>query len=245
MARAFLLRLGDFAMIDRFRTQPKDLERHSSVQQSKAAVRNAALCAVVAGVAWYGSSALMWLTGSGNGNAVAVKPDVIFINTHPVKPEGRQAEDSSVGERDYVKRLRRKINHYAADKESTLRSTDSYIYISTRIPERLYLVKNGHVVLESLVNTGILQSPTPHGEFHIFAKYRRKWMEGVNPVTHRRYLDPNVPYAMYFTTKGNAIHGFERKAYGYPQSFGCVEMPPDEAKTLYRLVRDGTKVVIK
>lgn len=235
-------------MVDKIRTQPKDLERHGSRQRSKAAVRNAALCAVVAGVTWYSSSALMWLTGSGNGNTVAVKPDVIFINTHHENPEGRQtsvAGDGSVGEKDYLKRLRRKISHYAADKESALHGTDSYIYISTSIPERLYLVKNGHVVLESLVNTGILQSPTPHGEFHIFAKYRRKWMEGINPVTHRKYLDPNVPYAMYFTTKGNAIHGFERKAYGYPQSFGCVEMPPDKAKTLYRLVRDGTEVVIK
>jgi lipoprotein-anchoring transpeptidase ErfK/SrfK len=121
----------------------------------------------------------------------------------------------------------------------------AYIYVSKQSPERLYLIDGGKVVFESPVNTGIHASPTPDGDFRVFASYPQKTMRGTDPVTLRPYNDANVPYAMYFDG-GRAIHGFPRHGYGYPQSFGCVELPISKARELYQLLQGGlsTEVVI-
>jgi hypothetical protein len=70
-------------------------------------------------------------------------------------------------------------------------------------------------------------------------------MQGISPVTGRTYDDSNVPYVMYFDM-GMAIHGFIRREYGYPQSFGCVELPINKARVLYDLLNGGlnTRVVV-
>jgi lipoprotein-anchoring transpeptidase ErfK/SrfK len=125
-------------------------------------------------------------------------------------------------------------------------SADSrYIYVSKQSPERLYLLGGGKIIFQSPVNTGIRAAPTPDGVFHIFASYLQKTMKGTDPRTFRRYNDRNVPYVMYFDG-GLAIHGFYRGGYGYPQSFGCVELPVYKARELYGLLQGGsdTKVVV-
>jgi len=120
-----------------------------------------------------------------------------------------------------------------------------YIYVSKQLPERLYLIDGGKVIFDSPVNTGIRVSPTPEGTFRVFASYPQRTMKGTDPVTLRRYTDANVPYAMYFDG-GRAIHGFRRAGYGYPQSFGCIELPVVKARELYGLLQGGldTDVVV-
>jgi lipoprotein-anchoring transpeptidase ErfK/SrfK len=120
-----------------------------------------------------------------------------------------------------------------------------YIYVSKQSPERLYLIGGGKIIFQSPINTGISAAPTPDGVFHIFASYLQKTMKGTDPRTFRRYNDRNVPYVMYFDG-GLAIHGFYRSGYGYPQSFGCVELPVYKARELYGLLQGGsdTKVVV-
>lgn len=121
----------------------------------------------------------------------------------------------------------------------------AYIYVSKQSPERLYLIAGGKVIFESPVNTGIRAAATPDGAFRVFASYPQRTMKGTDPVTLRPYSDPNVPYAMYFDG-GRAIHGFHRSGYGYPQSFGCVELPVSKARELYQLLQGGlgTKVIV-
>ena len=120
-----------------------------------------------------------------------------------------------------------------------------YIYVSKQIPERLYVIDGGNIIFESPVNTGIRAAPTPSGEFHVFASYPQRTMKGTDPVTGHRYNDRNVPYVMYFDG-GRAIHGFRRRGYGHPQSFGCVELPVYKARELYKLLQGGlyTEVVV-
>ena len=48
-------------------------------------------------------------------------------------------------------------------------------------------------------------------------------MEGTNP-DGSHYNDVGVPWVNYFSG-GDAIHGFVRPGYGWPQSLGCVEVP--------------------
>src|SRR5262249_61140098 len=55
------------------------------------------------------------------------------------------------------------------------------------------------------------------------------------------YSDPGVPYVSYFNG-GDALHGFIRGGYGFPQSLGCVEMPYSEAAAGYPYTPIGTLV---
>ena len=52
-------------------------------------------------------------------------------------------------------------------------------------------------------------------------------MSGTNP-DGSHYSDPGIPWVSYFNG-GDALHGFIRASYGFPQSLGCVEMPYSEA----------------
>ena len=119
---------------------------------------------------------------------------------------------------------------------------NAFILVSTVIPERLYLYENNSVVLSTYANTGISQAPTPYGIFHIYEKLQKDTMSGKEP-NGKHYYDPNVPWVMYFNG-GDAIHGFLRQQYGYPQSLGCVELPFIYADKLYHMVPVGTTVII-
>jgi lipoprotein-anchoring transpeptidase ErfK/SrfK len=43
---------------------------------------------------------------------------------------------------------------------------------------------------------------------------------------------------------GDALHGFPRPGYGYPQSDGCVEMPISNAASVFPLTPIGTLVTV-
>ena len=119
-----------------------------------------------------------------------------------------------------------------------------YVVISKKLPERLYLVYYNLVVFETNANTGIPQSPTPDGTFHVYKKERSMTMSGYNPATGMWYNDPGVKYVNFFHY-GDAIHAFPRKGYGWPQSLGCVELPLKAAKHLYHILNVGTSVRIQ
>ena len=68
-------------------------------------------------------------------------------------------------------------------------------------------------------------------------------MKGTNP-DGTTYNDPNVPWASYFNG-GDALHGFVRAHYGYPQSNGCIEMPVATAGQIWPYTPIGTLVTIE
>ena len=58
-----------------------------------------------------------------------------------------------------------------------------------------------------------------------------------------------MPRAVFFTKEGHAIHGTnEVKRLGRPASHGCVRLSPQNAATLYALVKenglDNTQVIL-
>jgi hypothetical protein len=65
-------------------------------------------------------------------------------------------------------------------------------------------------------------------------------MSGTNP-DGSPYSDPGVPYVAYFNG-GDAVHGFLRGGYGYPQSLGCVELPYSAASVVFTYDPIGTLV---
>ena len=112
--------------------------------------------------------------------------------------------------------------------------------VSEATPESLTLWHNGQVVLTTAVNTGIPQSPTALGTYAVYEHLRVTTMSGTNPNgTH--YNDPGIPWVSYFNG-GDALHGFLRAQYGFPQSLGCVEMPFATAGRVYPYTPIGTIV---
>jgi hypothetical protein len=58
-----------------------------------------------------------------------------------------------------------------------------------------------------------------------------------------------MPHSIFFTTKGHAIHGTEHtRNIGRPASHGCVRLEPQNARTLFGLVKQegmaNTRVVL-
>jgi peptidoglycan hydrolase-like protein with peptidoglycan-binding domain len=117
----------------------------------------------------------------------------------------------------------------------------SYALADQHSPETITIWHNGHVVLKSLVNTGIPASPTVDGTFPVYLKFYFTYMKGTNP-DGTPYDDP-VYYANYFNG-GDAVHQFPRGSYGWYQSLGCVELPWDAAKTAYGYLSYGSLVTV-
>lgn len=92
------------------------------------------------------------------------------------------------------------------------------------------------------VSTGIAPSyDTPAGEFKPFRMERTHFS--------REWDDAPMPNSIFFTQDGHAIHGSGHvKNLGRPASHGCVRLAPENAATLFNLIRQhkmaNTRVVL-
>ena len=119
----------------------------------------------------------------------------------------------------------------------------TYVFVSKQLPEALTLFENGAPKLVNIpVNTGAPGADTVDGTYPVFEHVVSSRMQGTNP-DGSTYDDPNVPWASYFNG-GDALHGFVRASYGFPQSNGCVEMPIAEAAQVWPLTPIGTLVTV-
>jgi len=109
-----------------------------------------------------------------------------------------------------------------------------WVYVDQHIPQKVYVWQKGKYIFKSPANTGVMYT-TAVGNFMIYLRFRSTVMEGTLPGTDIHYYDPDVPWVNYFHG-GEAIHGFPRRYYGYPQSAGCVELPIYKAKELYPIL---------
>jgi lipoprotein-anchoring transpeptidase ErfK/SrfK len=131
----------------------------------------------------------------------------------------------------------------AAETEAR-RNPDPYTFVTVTesTPETLEVHKGDHVILSSPANTGVSGAETPTGIFPIFARDVSTTMIGTDP-DGTKYDDPDVPWVNYFNG-GDAVHGYERGSYGFPQSNGCVELPVATAKTVFGMLALGDIVYI-
>lgn len=109
-------------------------------------------------------------------------------------------------------------------------------------PETLRVWQSGKWVYQSVANTGIPQMTTTDGTYAVYLRFVSQTMTGVNP-NGSHYSDKGVPYVNYFNGS-QAIHGFVRANYGFPQSLGCVELPVHNAETVWSYLHYGTVVSI-
>jgi lipoprotein-anchoring transpeptidase ErfK/SrfK len=93
-----------------------------------------------------------------------------------------------------------------------------------------------------VANTGVAGAPTGVGTFTVYVRYTVTTMSGTNP-DGSKYVDPGIRWVSYFNG-GDALHGFPRASYGFPQSDGCVEMPIANAAVVFPLTPLGTLVTV-
>ena len=121
--------------------------------------------------------------------------------------------------------------------------TYNFVLVSKALPQKLKLYLNGHLKYTSFVNTGISVAPTQSGTFPVYLHYVTTTMSGTNP-NGTSYHDPGIPWVSYFNG-GDALHGFLRGSYGWPQSLGCVEMPFANAGVVWPHTPIGTLVSVQ
>jgi peptidoglycan hydrolase-like protein with peptidoglycan-binding domain len=124
----------------------------------------------------------------------------------------------------------------------TDRTPYTFVTVSQSDPESLQVHRGNRIVLRTAVNTGVPGAPTQNGVFAIYARYVSTTMTGTNP-DGSHYSDPGVPWVNYFNG-GDAVHGFNRASYGFPQSDGCVELPPATAAVVFKMLAIGDIVVV-
>jgi lipoprotein-anchoring transpeptidase ErfK/SrfK len=92
-------------------------------------------------------------------------------------------------------------------------------------------------------NTGISIRPTANGTFPIYVRYAFNYMTGHNPDGSYDD-DPVVVYWINYFNGGDAVHGFGRGSYGWPQSLGCVELPIPTAQAVFSHLAIGDLVTV-
>ncbi len=129
---------------------------------------------------------------------------------------------------------------------STKNETNKEIIIKTS-EQKLYAYENDEIFMEINISTGLDDLPTPKGTFSIFEKTPSRYMQGPLPgISDDEYDLPGVPWTMYFTAQGAAIHGaYWHDNFGSQWSHGCVNLSPGEAEKLYNWAELGTKVIVK
>ena len=130
----------------------------------------------------------------------------------------------------------------AAGKNQLNPNGYSYALASQASPhESLKVWHNGKLVLSTAANTGISGASTQDGTFPVYERLQFQIMKGTNP-DGSKYADP-VYWISYFNG-GDAVHYFDRGAYGYYQSLGCVELPWTQAKFIWPYLTYGTLVTV-
>lgn len=118
-------------------------------------------------------------------------------------------------------------------------ATASEKWIEVDLSDQLLRAWNGNTLyLETDIASGLPWTPTPPGEYHIWAKLRYTRMEGGSGAYY--YNLPNVPFTMFFSNdkvpswRGYGLHGtYWHNSFGTPRSHGCVNLPTPMAEKIY------------
>lgn len=116
-----------------------------------------------------------------------------------------------------------------------------------RSEQTLSAYEGDELYMQTTISTGLDLSPTPRGTFTVFRKTPSRYMQGPLPGISDQYYDlPGVPWTLYFTQDGGAIHGaYWHNDFGAQRSHGCVNLPLDVARQLYEWAPVGTIVTVQ
>ena len=145
---------------------------------------------------------------------------------------------------DYVRLFKNEGKLVTADGPNA--SSTKSIYIN-RTKRMLYAYDGSILYTTVYISPGLELTPTPRGTFYIYRKTPSRYMQGPIPDITDQYYDlPGVPWDLYFTFQGGAIHGaYWHDKFGEPWSHGCVNLPPEQARLLYEWADLGTPVIVR
>ncbi len=95
--------------------------------------------------------------------------------------------------------------------------------------------QGGYEIGAAVAMLGTKKHPTPTGTFPILRKQRHNVSE--------KYNNAPMPWSMFLTRSGIAIHGGSVVENGYA-SHGCIAVPDELASRLFKIAKNGDKVII-
>ena len=110
-----------------------------------------------------------------------------------------------------------------------------------KMSQRMTVTVDGQMRYTWPVSTGRVGYATPSGSYTAFRMERDHFS--------KEWDDAPMPYSIFFTGEGHAIHGtYDTRHLGRPVSHGCVRLSPQNAATLFALVKaeglPNTRVVV-
>ena len=113
---------------------------------------------------------------------------------------------------------------------------DGPIVITVDLDARVLSVfRGGYEIGAATVLVGTDEYPTPLGTFPILAKQRHNKSE--------KYGNAPMPWSMFLTNDGVAIHGGHVVENGYA-SHGCISGPDAFVKKIFAVTKPGDKVIV-
>jgi hypothetical protein len=152
--------------------------------------------------------------------------------------------DSEIDQSFYVPYYNMRL---VQDDELTLLSPDvpeSEKLIHVDLATQLVTAFEGdEMVFSSRCSSGSKGTRTPTGDFQTYHKGPSVHMNNQDEDVKNHYDLPGVPWCSFFTGYGNAFHGtYWHNDYGRPRSHGCVNLPSEDAKWIYRWTRPNVPV---
>jgi hypothetical protein len=172
---------------------------------------------------------------------------IYYGSTHWVKKVIVQRDEKSIWYQIYDFHLKR--NYYVPSHDMRLVPNEEFSTLSPEVPDQekkivvdlstqlVTAFEGEKLVFSQRCASGVRGTETPKGEFRTYHKGPSVHMtnEGDAVESEDVYSLPGVPWCSFFTGAGNAFHGaYWHNDYGRPRSHGCVNLPSEAAKFLYR-----------
>jgi len=170
---------------------------------------------------------------------------VYYGSTHWVTRVVVTREEKSIWYEIYDSELKKYL--YISSHDMRLVPHDELTLLSPEVPdeEKSIIVDRAtqmvtafegqKLVLSQRCSSGAEGTDTPSGEFRTYHKGPAVHMTNQGDAIENIYNLPGVPWCSFFTGAGHALHGtYWHNDYGMPRSHGCVNLPSEVAKFLYR-----------
>jgi hypothetical protein len=170
---------------------------------------------------------------------------IFYGSTHWVKRVVVTREEKSIWYQIYDFHIKKDL--YVPSHDMRLVPDEELTLLSPEVPDeskhilidlKTQLVtafEDQKLVFSQRCSSGAKGTETPTGEFRTYHKGPSVHMSNEGDAVENIYNLPGVPWCTFFTGAGNALHGaYWHNDYGRPRSHGCVNLPSEAAKFLYR-----------
>jgi len=170
---------------------------------------------------------------------------VYYGSAHWVKRVVVTREEKSIWYEIYDSEVKRYL--YVPSHDMRLVPYDELTLLSPEVPEEeksiivdrdtqmVTAFEGEKLILSQRCSSGAEGTETPSGEFRTYHKGAAVHMTNQGDALENIYNLPGVPWCSFFTGAGHALHGtYWHNDYGMPRSHGCVNLPSEVAKFLYR-----------